>query len=172
MTNNKINTDLTHLVSALREKGEIKLPEAAAMLGLPEHETENLIKKLAEYKIIEMHYSMKGHKILKIGPNASEEKEKNKEARTKHQVSAHAEKAFNVMRHKIAEKRGQTAGKAAGENGTETDNERQKRLQEIRDGLISVRENLESIRNALESDLKNKNDSYYAQTDACLIGAK
>ncbi|MFZ2456025.1 MAG: hypothetical protein WAX07_06075 [Candidatus Altiarchaeia archaeon] len=177
MTKNMISTDLSRLVSVLKEKNEIKLTEAALMLELSEHETETLTKKLAEYGILEMRYSLKGHKTLRIGSKMTENEEPEKGSHKKHPVSAETEKAFNIMRHKIAEKKGFTIQKTHNiqeteNNRTDTDHERHKRLNEIREGLIAVRENLEKIRINIETDLTNRHESYNAQTGAELIRAK
>jgi hypothetical protein len=176
MTSKMINTDLSGLVSVLKEKDEIRLTEAALMLELSEHETEILAKKLADYGILEMRYSLKGHKTIRKGARIAEAKETNKELHKKHHVSAETEKAFNTMRHKIAQKKERAIQKqdgAAEEKGkAEADYERQQRLKDIREGLIAVRENLEKIRSTLESDLKDRHESYKSQTDAGLIQAK
>jgi|WetSurMetagenome_2_1015567.scaffolds.fasta_scaffold08718_3 hypothetical protein len=169
MTNKTINTDLSGLVSVLRENGEIRLTEAASMLELSESETENLAKKLADYGILEMRYSLKGHKTLKKGARIAESKDTPKELHKKHHISAETEKAFNTMRQKIAEKKERgipkTALTTAEKDKAESDYERQERLREIKEGLISVRENLEKIRSTLESDLKGRQESYKTQTD-------
>jgi hypothetical protein len=163
MTNNRINTDLSGLVSVLKEKEEIKLTEAALMLGLSEHETETLAKKLADYGILEMRYSLKGYKTLRIGANIPEVKETVKAYGKKHAVSFETEKIFNMMRHKRAEKKGRpnsgTAIQETENDRTDIDYERHKRLREIKEGLTSVRENLGRIRTSLESDLKDRNDA-------------
>ena len=176
MTTNRINTDLSGLVSVLKEKDGIRLTEAALMLELSEQETEILAKKLAEYGILEMHYSLKGYKILKKGAKIGQGKETEKEQHKKYPVSTETEKAFNMMRHMIAEKKGRKMQKNSlsdtEKDKTDIDYERQKRLQEIREGLISVRENLEKIRSNLETDLKNRHESYNAQTDAAFIRQK
>jgi hypothetical protein len=175
MTNNRINTDLSNLVSALKEKDRIRLTDAALMLELSENETEILVKKLADYGILEIHYSLKGHKTLKRGARIAEARETVEGAYQKHPISEETEKAFNIMRHMIAEKKGRSIQKAVlSENDmskNSIDYERQKRLQEIKEGLISVRENLERIRGNLETDLKNRHESYNAQTDSELIRA-
>ena len=177
MTTNKISTDLSSLVSVLKEKDEIRLTDAALMLGLSEHETENLAKKLAEYGILEMRYSLKGHKILKKGAKIAEGKETEKEPHKKHPVSAETERAFNMMRHMIAEKKSRRNMQKTAISDTEKDKayidyERQKRLQEVREGLIAVRESLVKIRSNLEIDLRNRHESYNAQTDAGFIRQK
>jgi len=163
MTNNRINTDLSGLVSVLKEKDEIKLTEAALMLELSEHETEVLAKKLSDYGILEMRYSLKGHKTLRRGAKISEVKESEKEPHKKHAVSAETQKAVNSMRHMIAEKKGyiiqNTAIPETQKDRTDIDYERQKRLGEIKEGLIAVRENLERIRCTLESDLKKRHET-------------
>jgi len=176
MTTNKISTDLSSLVSVLKEKDEIRLTEAALMLELSEPETETLAKKLAEYGILEIRYSIKGHKTLKKGAKIAEGKETEKDLHKKHPVSAETEKAFTMMRQRIAEKKGRNIQKTA-LSDTEKDKayidyERQKRLQEVREGLIAVRESLVKIRDNLESDLKNRHESYNAQTDAAFIRQK
>jgi esterase/lipase len=176
MTNNKIETDLSTLVSVLKEKTEIKLTEAALMLELSEHETETLAKKLADYGIMEMRYSMTGQKMLKIGAKMAEAKETQKVCRKKHPVSLETEKVYNILRHMIAEKRGRTIQKAAipemEKDTTDTDNGRQKRLQDIQKGLFAVRENLERIRTNIETDQKDRDESYETQTDEAFIYAK
>ena len=109
------------------------------MLELSEHETENLAKKLADYGILEMRYSLKGHKTLKKGARIAEAKDTQEELHKKHPVSAETEKAFNQMRNRIAEKKGLSVRKTSVAEPEKDDYERQKRLREIREGLINVK---------------------------------
>ncbi len=153
-----INTDLSALVMALEEKEGIKLSEAAQRLELSEHETERLAKMLVEYKILEIHYSLKGHKILKKGAMPAKTEEKERTLHKKHHVSAETERAVNYLRYKIAEKR----------NNKTEETERQKRLKEIKEGLAEVRQNLENIRNSIKKDQTEKQGSFNAMADAVI----
>ena len=157
----KISTDLSALVSALEEKEEIRIGEAARMLELSEHETESLAKRLAEYKILEIRYSLKGYKTLRRGPNAVK-KESGSQHR-KHSLSPETQKLQNALR-RMAPGNGRVAfgpPKSRAQSSGE-DLERQKRLREIREGLVAVRENLSKIRDTLDADLKNRQETYAA----------
>lgn len=174
MSGNKINTSLSVLVSALEEKREIKLSEAAQTLELSEHETEKLAKMMAECRILEIHYNLKGQKILKRGEQTAKTRETLGVIHKKHQVSAETERLINYLRQKIVERRD---GLTEEENRTgETqinpvrngETERQKRLKEIKEGLNASRENLEKIRNRLE-DLSNKQEAYNPQPEPTII---
>lgn len=169
MLKNRINTELSKLVDALDAKEEIKISEAARILEHSEHETEILAKKLAEYGIIELRYSLKGYKTIRKGPN-SIKKETAGPLHKIHRVSPETEKLYNAIRQMSSEKRTKAADRfAADDNRDMGDFERQKRLREIREGLIAVRENLSKIRETLDSDLENKNASCPPKADAPLV---
>jgi hypothetical protein len=143
MAGNKINTGLSALIKALEEKQEIKISEAAQSLELSEHETESLAKILEESRILEIHYTLRGHKILKRGIRPAQSRETHGPLHKKHHVSAETERMVNHMRQKISEKRNKQTKEA----------ERQKRLKEIKEGLAEVKENMETIRDRFEAGL-------------------
>ena len=176
MNGNKINTSLSVLVSALEEKQGIKLSEAAQTLELTEHETEKLAKMLAECKILEIHYSLKGQKILKKGAWTAKTREMQGTLHKKKQVSAETERVINYMRQKIAERRNSlTEENSIGETqinpAVNDETERQKRLKEIKEGLNASRENLEKIKNSLE-DLRDKQESFNPQAEPVITDSQ
>jgi len=65
MSKSIINTELSKLASALEEKEEIRINEAATILDRSEAETEAIAKKLAEYGLLEIRYSLTGYKTLR-----------------------------------------------------------------------------------------------------------
>ena len=67
MPSSRIRTGLNILVSIVNKRGEIRLSDAAKMLDLDEESLENLVKILVDHKILEIHYSIVGDKILKKG---------------------------------------------------------------------------------------------------------
>ena len=63
----EIRTDISTLVRLVRERREIKVEDAAHMMGMDEETVENVAKILVKHRILEIHYSLKGTRILKRG---------------------------------------------------------------------------------------------------------
>jgi len=67
MPSSRIRTGLNILVNIVNKRGEIRLTDAAKMLDIDEESLENLVKILVDHKILEIHYSIVGDKILRKG---------------------------------------------------------------------------------------------------------
>jgi chromosomal replication initiator protein DnaA len=96
----KIKTSLDFLVNLVNKWGKIKLQDAAKALDMDEASVEELVKILVEHKIIELHYSIVGDKILKRG-------EKLKGAVSKEEIKRHVEETLSeeeLKKAKEAEK--------------------------------------------------------------------
>ena len=117
MPSSRIRTGLNILVNIVNKRGEVRLADAAKMLDLDEESLENLVKILVDHKILEIHYSIVGDKILrkgeKIKKTVSREQitEKVNETLTEAKIddreeTKEIERVLGVMKKKIAEKKG------------------------------------------------------------------
>ncbi len=117
MPSSRIRTGLNILVNIVNKRGEIKLSDAAKMLDLDEEALENLVKILVEHKILEIHYSIVGDKILKTGEkikstiSREQIQEKLDETLTEEKIeereeTKEIERLLGVMKKKIQEKKG------------------------------------------------------------------
>jgi len=130
-----ISTDLNALVAMVKEKEGIKLEEAAAMLEIDADALEHVAKILVKHRILEIHYSFKGHRILKRGEKimsaAKPEKagEKNMAGKTDPKKCKENELLFRLIRTRIHERRGKLPGEIKRHARTEHPGTNQARMQ-------------------------------------------
>jgi len=103
MSKSIINTELSKLASALEEKEEIRINEAATILDRSEAETEAIAKKLAEYGLLEIHYSLTEYKTIRRGWKPAKKTLQNKALI--HKVSPETEKVYKAIKEMSAEKK-------------------------------------------------------------------
>ncbi|MCK5422471.1 MAG: hypothetical protein KAJ08_09910, partial [Deltaproteobacteria bacterium] len=80
MLDNKIETSLDGLVSLVNDKGALKISNAAKILDIEESTLDELVKVLVDRRIIEIHYSLTGSRVIKPGEMMEEVISKNEKS--------------------------------------------------------------------------------------------
>ncbi len=165
MPESKIRTSLDSLVNLVNKFGKVKFQDAAKALDMDEASLEELVKILSENKIVEIHYSIVGDKIIKKG-------EKLEGAVSKEEISRHVEETLSeeelkkaketekveqlldVMKQRISERKKEKVFKPAGIE------ERLRRLSEEKPETSSIEEENEKIEEKTEEEFRQKEKEF------------